>query len=87
MRSLRCDFRVCENRSASESEARVICEPAAGGNAYRCRVGDQDLSRVVLYNGGGRATADASEELKTAEQQARSQRTGIWAGGDDDDDD
>jgi penicillin-binding protein 1A len=65
----------------------VVCEPAAGGNAYRCRVGDQDLSRVVLYNGGGRATADASEELKTAEQQARSQRTGVWAGGDDDDDD
>jgi len=64
----------------------VICEPAAGGNVYRCRVGDQDLSRVVLFNGGGRASPDASEELKAVEQQARSRRAGIWAGGDDDDD-
>jgi penicillin-binding protein 1A len=64
----------------------VVCEPTASGNDYRCRVGDQDLSRVVLYNGGGRATADAPPELKAAEQHARSQRVGIWGGGDDDDD-
>ena len=64
----------------------VMCEPAGGGNIFRCRVGDQDLSRVVLYNGGGRATADATPELKAAEQQARAERAGIWAGGDDDDD-
>jgi 1A family penicillin-binding protein len=64
----------------------VVCESAGGGNLYRCRVGDQDLSRVVLYNGGGRATQDASPELKAAEQQARAERAGIWAGGDDDDD-
>jgi penicillin-binding protein 1A len=64
----------------------VICEPTGSGNDYRCRVGDQDLSRVVLFNGGGRATPDASAELKAAEQQARLQRAGIWRGGDDDDD-
>jgi 1A family penicillin-binding protein len=64
----------------------VVCEPAGSGNDYRCRVGDQDLSRVVLYNGGGRATAGAPPELKAAEQHARSQRAGIWGGGDDDDD-
>jgi penicillin-binding protein 1A len=65
----------------------VVCEPAGNGNDYRCRVGDQDLSRVVLYNGGARATADASPELKAAEQQARAERAGIWGGGGDADDD
>jgi penicillin-binding protein 1A len=74
------DFRRYLGRRA------VMCEPAGVGNIYRCRVGDQDLSRVVLYNGGARATADASPELKAAEQQARAERAGIWAGGDDDDD-
>jgi len=64
----------------------VMCEPAGAGNIYRCRVGDQDLSRVVLYNGGGRATADATPELKAAEQQARAERAGIWGAGYDDDD-
>jgi hypothetical protein len=56
------------------------------GNDHRCRIGDQALSRVVLYNGGARASADASPELKTAEQQARSERAGIWANEYDDDD-
>ena len=64
----------------------VMCEPAGAANLYRCRVGDQDLSRVVLYNGGGRATADATPELKAAEQQARAERAGIWGAGYDDDD-
>jgi 1A family penicillin-binding protein len=65
----------------------VLCEPVGEANGvHRCRVGEQDLSRVVLYNGGGRATPDASPELKAAEQQARADRAGIWAGGDDDDD-
>src|SRR5262249_60639065 len=30
----------------------VACEPAGRGDVYRCRVGNQDLSRVVLFNGG-----------------------------------
>jgi penicillin-binding protein 1A len=30
----------------------VVCEPIGGGNEHRCRVDDQDLSRVVLFNGG-----------------------------------
>ena len=68
-------------------EAFPVCEPAGGGNEHRCRVGDQDLSRVVLFNGGGRATADAPAELRELEQQARSTRLGIWRGRDEDDDD
>ena len=64
----------------------VACEPAGTGYEYRCRVDDQDLSRVVLFNGGGRATANATPELRALDQQARSTRVGIWSGGGDDDD-
>ena len=64
----------------------VACEPAAGSSDYRCRVDDQDLSRVVLFNGGGRATANATPELRALEQQARSTRVGIWSGREDDED-
>jgi penicillin-binding protein 1A len=64
----------------------VACEPAGSGSEYRCRVDDQDLSRVVLFNGGGRAAANATPELRTLEQQARSTRVGIWSGRGDDDD-
>jgi penicillin-binding protein 1A len=63
----------------------VVCEPVGGGSEHRCRVDDQDLSRVVLYNGGGRATASATPELRALDQQARSARVGIWSRGDDDD--
>ena len=64
----------------------VECAPAGSGNEYRCRVDDQDLSRVVLFNGGGRASANATPELRALDQQARSTRVGIWRGGDGDDD-
>lgn len=64
----------------------VICEPVGSGNDYRCRVDDQDLSRVVLFNGGGRASANASADLRALEQQARSSRVGIWGGRDEADD-
>jgi penicillin-binding protein 1A len=64
----------------------VTCEPAAGSSDYRCRVDDQDLSRVVLFNGGGRAAANATPELRALEQQARSTRVGIWSGREDDED-
>jgi membrane peptidoglycan carboxypeptidase len=55
----------------------VICEPASA-QAYRCRVGDQDLSELILRSGGGRATADASEELRAAEERAQAMRAGLW---------
>lgn len=63
----------------------VVCEPAGVSSEHRCRVGDQDLSRVVLYNGGGRAAANATPELRALEQHARSMRIGIWSGRDEDD--
>jgi penicillin-binding protein 1A len=64
----------------------VVCEPTGSGNDYRCRVDDQDLSRAVLFNGSGRASANASAELRALEQQARSARVGIWGGRDEGDD-
>jgi penicillin-binding protein 1A len=56
----------------------VVCEPVGNGGEHRCRVDDQDLSRVVLFNGGGRATASAPADLKATEQPARSARIGVW---------
>jgi hypothetical protein len=55
----------------------VTCEPASG-QEYRCRVGDQDLSELILFNGGGRAAADAPPELQAAENRARQMRAGLW---------
>jgi endonuclease YncB( thermonuclease family) len=56
----------------------VSCAPAATAESFRCQVEGQDLSRVVLFNGGGRATSDATPELRTAEEHARSARLGVW---------
>ncbi|HZH50444.1 MAG TPA: hypothetical protein VEZ16_01045 [Microvirga sp.] len=56
----------------------VTCEPTGGRDTYRCRVGNQDLSKVVLYNGGGKATAEATPDLKTAEERARTAKIGVW---------
>jgi membrane peptidoglycan carboxypeptidase len=56
----------------------VICAPSAAPERYRCTVEGQDLSEVILSNGGGRATADAPAELLAAEEEARSARLGIW---------
>jgi penicillin-binding protein 1A len=58
----------------------VVCEAAGSRDSYRCHVDDQDLSQVVLFNGGGRAAADATPELKAAEQSARAAGLGIWRG-------
>lgn len=55
----------------------VACQPA-GAEVYRCQVAGQDLSRVVLFNGGGRATAEATPELLAAEEHARQARLGVW---------
>ncbi|MEH3146890.1 MAG: PBP1A family penicillin-binding protein [Methylobacterium frigidaeris] len=56
----------------------VACTPAGEGDGFRCILDGQDLSELILFNGGGRAAADATPELLAAEEQARSNRIGIW---------
>ena len=58
----------------------VTCVPAEGSaKAFRCEVEGQDLSKVVLFNGGGKATSDATPDLLAAEAHARSAKAGLWA--------
>ncbi|MDF3064225.1 MAG: hypothetical protein K0S06_4334 [Microvirga sp.] len=56
----------------------VLCELAKTPDIYRCKVEAQDLSKVILFNGGGKATADATPELAAAENHAKTERLGIW---------
>jgi endonuclease YncB( thermonuclease family) len=56
----------------------MACFPSVGGR-HVCEVDGFDLAEVVLFNGGGRATADASPVLRRAERQAREARRGLWA--------
>ncbi|WP_232629339.1 thermonuclease family protein [Methylobacterium sp. Leaf118] len=56
----------------------VTCQPAPGSSAHICTVEGRDLSEVVLFNGGGRASAEATPELAAAEDHARSERLGVW---------
>ncbi|MGX7705149.1 transglycosylase domain-containing protein [Methylobacterium sp. Gmos1] len=56
----------------------VTCQPAGAADLYRCRAGEQDLSEVVLYNGGGRAAPGASPELQAAEASAKARKAGLW---------
>jgi penicillin-binding protein 1A len=56
----------------------VICGPGGAPERYRCNVDGQNLSQVILSNGGARATPDAPAELLAAEDEARSARLGIW---------
>lgn len=57
----------------------VLCEPAGAADVYRCRVGGQDLSRVVLFNGGGKPTPEATPDLISAADRARESRIGVWS--------
>jgi len=56
----------------------VSCLPAPGSSAYTCTVEGRDVSEVVLFNGGGRASSEASTELVAAEDHARTERLGVW---------
>ena len=56
----------------------VDCEVVTPPDVYRCRVHQNDLSKVVLYNGGGRASSDAPPDLIAAEKHARSEQVGVW---------
>lgn len=60
----------------------VICAPEAGGDAgaaaLRCRIDGDDLASLILTAGGARAAEDAPADLLAAEEQARSERAGLW---------
>jgi hypothetical protein len=56
----------------------TVCDPMGANEVYRCQVGGQDLSRVVLFNGGGKPTAEATPDLKAAADKAREARLGVW---------
>jgi 1A family penicillin-binding protein len=56
----------------------VACVGAPAAERYRCNVDGQNLSEIILSNGGARATPDAPAELLAAEDEARSARIGIW---------
>lgn len=56
----------------------ITCRPTVG-DRHRCEVDGWDLSKVVLFNGGGRVTPDASAELVGAEAKARRERRGVWS--------
>jgi endonuclease YncB( thermonuclease family) len=57
----------------------VTCQPVAGSEARLCSVDGRDLSEVVLFNGGGRASPEATPDLVAAEDRARAERLGVWA--------
>ena len=57
----------------------VTCQPVPGSEAYLCGVDGRDLSEVVLFNGGGRASPEATPDLVAAEDRARTERLGVWA--------
>jgi membrane peptidoglycan carboxypeptidase len=56
----------------------VVCVSTPAAERYRCNVDGQNLSEIILSNGGARATPDAPAELLAAEDEARSARLGIW---------
>jgi len=57
----------------------VDCVPF-GRASHRCELDGYDLSEVVLFNGGARATDDAPPYLQAAEARARADRVGLWGG-------
>ncbi|MFK5595430.1 nuclease [Methylobacterium sp. HMF5984] len=56
----------------------ITCTPVPGSENVSCTVEGRDLSEVVLFNGGGRASPEASPELVAAEDHARTERIGVW---------
>jgi len=57
----------------------VVCEPVERRSAqYRCKIDNIDLGEAVLLNGAGRAAANASNRLFSAEEKAQLAGRGIW---------
>jgi len=66
-----------ERMRAYIGDRDVACRPARL-ESWRCEVGGVDLSEAVIFNGGGRAAADAPGLLKDAERKARQAGRGVW---------
>lgn len=47
--------------------------------SMRCRIDGDDLASLILAAGGGRAAENAPSDLLAAEEQARSERAGLWS--------
>ena len=58
----------------------VVCEAVNGADVHQCKIGDEDLSEIVLAGGGARVQQDAPAYLLAAEEYARAARLGIWRG-------
>ena len=58
----------------------VVCDPVNSADVYQCKIGDEDLSEIVLAGGGARVNSDAPAVLLAAEEFARAARLGIWRG-------
>ncbi|MBB3905260.1 PBP1A family penicillin-binding protein [Methylobacterium brachythecii] len=56
----------------------VACAPEGASGAMRCRLDGDDLASLILTAGGAKATEDAPQDLLEAEDQARSERAGLW---------
>ena len=65
---------------ASAVQDAIAAENAGGADPmqFRCTIGDYDLGEAILLNGAGRASGDAPERLRGAEQKARLAGRGIW---------
>jgi hypothetical protein len=60
-------------------EGKLECEVSHDGSTYRCLTGNKlDIAEAVLLNGAARATRDADQRYREAEEQAKEQRRGVW---------
>lgn len=59
----------------------VTCAPPANAqasDALRCQIDGDDLAVLILAAGGAKAAEGAPQDLLEAEEQARSERAGLW---------
>ncbi|MGU3540197.1 PBP1A family penicillin-binding protein [Methylobacterium sp. A54F] len=56
----------------------VTCGAAAEDGGQRCQLDGEDLASLILAAGGARASDSAPADLLAAEEQARSERAGLW---------
>ncbi|KAB1070667.1 PBP1A family penicillin-binding protein [Methylobacterium planeticum] len=56
----------------------VACAQGPEAQGLRCRIDGDDLASLILAAGGARASGDAPPDLLAAEEQARSERAGLW---------